>query len=144
MRVRLDSGSAGEVLELRGDGKALVRLGSLKLVVEPVRLTVLPASTRPAAASTRPGPALEVGADAPHEVDLRGLTGDEAEQMVLAALDAAVLAEHPWLRIIHGKGTGVVRERVRRVLEGDRRVRTHAFAPPNQGGSGVTVAELSA
>jgi DNA mismatch repair protein MutS2 len=143
-RVRLDSGSAGEVLELRGDGKALVRVGSLKLVVDPVRLTVLPAGTRLATAASRPGPAATAEASAPCEVDLRGLTGDEAEQVVLAALDAAVLAEHPFLRIIHGKGTGVVRERVRRVLEGDRRVRTHAFAPPNQGGSGVTVAEFSA
>ena len=40
----------------------------------------------------------------------------------VAAVDAAVLAEQPYLRIIHGMGTGVVRERVRRVVSGDRRV----------------------
>jgi DNA mismatch repair protein MutS2 len=78
------------------------------------------------------------------ELDLRGLTGDEAEAATLAAVDAAVLADQPYLRIIHGMGTGVVRERVRRVVAGDRRVKRYAFAPRNQGGTGVTIVEFSA
>ena len=53
------------------------------------------------------------------EIDLRGMTGDEAEAAALAALDAAVLADRPYLRIIHGKGTGVVRDRVQRLLSRD-------------------------
>jgi DNA mismatch repair protein MutS2 len=77
-------------------------------------------------------------------VDLRGLTGDEAEQATIAAVDAAVLADQPFLRIIHGMGTGVVRERVRRVVSGDRRVARFGFAPRNQGGTGVTIVEFSA
>jgi len=141
-RVRLEGGPTGEVLELRADGKAVVRVGSLKLVVEPSTVTILPGevgrSASPSAYHEPPERA------ASYEVDLRGMTGDEAEQSVLAAVDAAVLAEQPYLRIIHGKGTGVVRERVRRVLELDRRVARHGFAPANQGGSGVTVAEFGA
>jgi DNA mismatch repair protein MutS2 len=82
-------------------------------------------------------------AEPSYEVDLRGLTGDEAEQAIVGALDRAVLAEQPFLRIIHGKGTGVVRERVQQVLRRDRRVKSHAFAPSNQGGTGVTVAEFA-
>jgi DNA mismatch repair protein MutS2 len=62
--------------------------------------------------------------------------------VTLAALDAAILADHPYLRLIHGMGTGVVRETVRRVLASDRRVRKFDFAPRNQGGTGVTVAEF--
>jgi DNA mismatch repair protein MutS2 len=77
------------------------------------------------------------------EVDLRGMTGDEAEGATLAAVDSAVLAELPFLRIIHGMGTGVVRERVRRVLQRDRRVAKFDFAPRQQGGTGVTIAEFS-
>jgi DNA mismatch repair protein MutS2 len=77
------------------------------------------------------------------EIDLRGMTGDEAETAVVAAVDAAVLAEQPFLRIIHGMGTGVVRDRVRKVLEGDRRVTRFEFAPRNRGGTGVTVAEFA-
>jgi DNA mismatch repair protein MutS2 len=72
------------------------------------------------------------------------MTGDEAEQATVAAVDAAVLAEQPYLRIIHGMGTGVVRERVRREVSGDRRVARFGFAPRSQGGTGVTIVEFSA
>jgi DNA mismatch repair protein MutS2 len=71
------------------------------------------------------------------------MTGDEAETATIAAVDAAVLAEQPFLRIIHGMGTGVVRERVRRVVSSDRRISRYAFAPRNQGGTGVTIVEFS-
>ena len=71
------------------------------------------------------------------------MTGDEAEMAALAAVDAAVLAEQPFLRIIHGMGTGVVRERVQRVVAGDRRISRYSFAPRNQGGTGVTVVEFT-
>ena len=80
----------------------------------------------------------------PLEIDLRGLRGDEAESVTQAALDAAVLADNPYLRIIHGMGTGVVRETVRKVLAADRRVVKFDFAPRNQGGTGVTIAEFGA
>ncbi len=138
-RVRLDSGTVGEVLEVRTDGRVVVRVGSLKLVVEAAALTPLagPAPKRQPVAGRDPA---EVES---YEIDLRGLTGDEAEQVTLAALDAAVLSEQPYLRIIHGKGTGVVRERVHQLLKRDRRVKSYGFAPSNQGGSGATVAEFA-
>ena len=59
------------------------------------------------------------------------------------ALDAAVLEDLPYLRIIHGMGTGALKEVVRRLLSADRRVSRFAAASPNQGGAGVTVAELA-
>ena len=64
--------------------------------------------------------------------------------MTTAALDAAILSENPYLRIIHGMGTGVVRDRVRQVLKSDRRVVKFEFAPRNQGGTGVTIVEFGA
>jgi DNA mismatch repair protein MutS2 len=130
----------GEVFETRGDGKVVVRVGSLKLVLEPGSLTPVSGEpSRRAVPPSRPDPT-EAAA---YEIDLRGLTGDEAEQTVLAALDAAILAEQPYLRIIHGKGTGVVRERVQQVVRRDRRVKAHGFAPSNQGGTGVTMVEFA-
>jgi len=142
-RVRLESGSDGEVLEIRGND-VVVRVGSLKVVVD--RSTLSPLPNRPAAGP--PGrriaePPSRRATEPSYEVDLRGMTGDEAEQVVLGALDRAVLAEQPFLRIIHGKGTGVVRERVQQVIGRDRRVRSHGFAPANQGGTGVTVVEFA-
>jgi DNA mismatch repair protein MutS2 len=149
-RVRLPSGGIGQVLEVRADGTAVVAVGAMKFVLDGSMLTVLPPAeggSRKArdAASAAGGSASGGGADgASLEVDLRGLTGDEAEQATIAAVDAAVLAEQPFLRIIHGMGTGVVRERVRRVVSGDRRVTRFGFAPRNQGGTGVTIVEFSA
>jgi len=122
----------------------------MKVVLDAAMLTALPPVER---GGRRPRGVGNVAAGTPRggsdaaaalEVDLRGLTGDEAEQATIAAVDAAVLAEQPFLRIIHGMGTGVVRERVRRVVSGDRRVTRFGFAPRNQGGTGVTIVEFSA
>jgi DNA mismatch repair protein MutS2 len=81
--------------------------------------------------------------DAPSEIDLRGLTGDEAEAALILAVDSAIAAGLPWIRIIHGKGTGALRVRVTQVLKGDRRVATFSLAPAEQGGTGVTIVEFS-
>jgi DNA mismatch repair protein MutS2 len=119
----------------------------MKVVLDSSTLTVLPASApgdgEHKHSVSRGAALLSRGPAAPLEVDLRGLTGDEAEQATIAAVDAAVLAEQPFLRIIHGMGTGVVRDRVRRVVSSDRRVTRFGFAPRNQGGSGVTIVEFS-
>ncbi|HEU4525825.1 MAG TPA: Smr/MutS family protein, partial [Gemmatimonadales bacterium] len=149
-RVRLPSGGTAKVLELRTDGTAVVAVGGIKIVLDQSGLTRVPAdSSGPGADSkfpVRPSarPPVRPESAPALEVDLRGLTGDEAEQATIAAVDAAVLAEQPFLRIIHGMGTGVVRERVRRVVSGDRRVTRFGFAPRNQGGTGVTIVEFSA
>jgi DNA mismatch repair protein MutS2 len=140
--VRLESGARGQVLELRPDGKAVVALGDLRLVVAAARLVRLTPGQPGRPAAPPAGRGAGAGPEALPDVDLRGLTGDEAEQTVVAAIDAAVVAERPFLRIIHGKGTGVVRERVQQVIRRDRRVKAHSFAPPAQGGTGVTLVEL--
>jgi DNA mismatch repair protein MutS2 len=148
-RVRLPSGGTGQVLELRTDGTAVVTAGAMKVVLDAAMLTALPPAESGgrkvggAASATAASPT-DGGESSSLEVDLRGLTGDEAEQATIAAVDAAVLSEQPFLRIIHGMGTGVVRERVRRVVSGDRRVTRFGFAPRNQGGTGVTIVEFSA
>ena len=78
------------------------------------------------------------------EVSLRGLRADEAEAVLIKALDDAILADLPYLRIIHGKGTGALRQLVHDLLAQDRRVARFGFAPREQGGHGVTIAEFTA
>jgi DNA mismatch repair protein MutS2 len=143
-RVRLGTGSTGDVQEIRSDGKVVVAMGSMRVLVEAADLTPLPRASkrRTAEGSQRITAADEAAGSL--EIDLRGMTGDEAEQATVAAVDAAVLAEQPYLRIIHGMGTGVVRDRVRRVVSRDRRIARFGFAPRNQGGTGVTIVEFSA
>jgi DNA mismatch repair protein MutS2 len=76
------------------------------------------------------------------EIDLRGLRVDEMETELLHALDGAVRGDLRTVRIIHGKGTGALRERVAELLRGDPRVREFRLGAWNEGGAGVTVAEL--
>ena len=139
-RVRLATGGTGRVLELRGDGKAVVGAGNVRMVVPAEALTPVQGSNDaakqpPVLPSSRPP-------DTRNEIDLRGMRVDEAQAATVSALDSAILADHPFLRIIHGMGTGAVREAVRRILQTDRRVVKYDFAPRNQGGTGVTIAEF--
>ena len=76
------------------------------------------------------------------EVDLRGMRVDEMESALIAALDAAIRADLAELRIIHGKGTGALREHAAQMLRNDGRVASFRLGAWNEGGAGVTVAAL--
>jgi DNA mismatch repair protein MutS2 len=143
-RVRIGTGSVGEVRKVRADGRLEVMVGAMRMVVDASGVTPLgPGSAKPVSPAAGLTPSTGGSHESPAEVDLRGMTGDEAEAAAMQAVDAAFLAERPFLRIIHGMGTGVVRERVRRVAAGDRRIARFGFAPANQGGTGVTIVEFS-
>jgi len=77
------------------------------------------------------------------ELDLRGKTSEEALEALERYLDAAYLAGLPWVRIIHGKGTGKLREAVRRFLRGHPQVRSFEPGGDKEGGEGVTVVKLA-
>jgi DNA mismatch repair protein MutS2 len=76
------------------------------------------------------------------EIDLRGLRVVEVDDRLMQALDDAIRADLASLRIIHGKGTGALRERVIEMLRKESRVRAVRAGAWNEGGAGVTVAEL--
>ncbi|HJS47618.1 MAG TPA: Smr/MutS family protein, partial [Gemmatimonadales bacterium] len=135
-------GATAEVIELRPDGRLVAVAGAVRLVLEPTEVEVVAGGEGRTERRARAAAAELPEASGASQVDLRGLSGDEAELEVLAAIDRAVLADHPFLRVIHGKGTGVVRARVQELARRDRRVARFGFAPANQGGSGVTVLEL--
>lgn len=76
------------------------------------------------------------------EVDLRGLYGDEAVEMIDKYLDGAYLSSLNTLWIIHGKGTGALRKKVNSFLSKHPRVESFRLGNWNEGGSGVTVVKL--
>ena len=127
----------GKVVERRGDD-FVVEIGGVKLQLAPgaVAKTAAPEPAEKARAYVGPE------TDARPEVDFRGMTADEARMELIRAVDAAVLAGLPQLRIVHGKGTGVLRATVAEYVKTDTRVRSYFIAPPHEGGSGVTVLEL--
>jgi DNA mismatch repair protein MutS2 len=131
-------GRVGRVMEVR-DGSALVAVGAVKMSV-PVN------ALRTAEAPPAEGAVAWTG-DLPDihaqtEIDLRGMRADEVETVVMQALDAAVRADLRSLRIIHGKGTGALRDRVAEMLQKDSRVQSFRLGAWNEGGAGVTVAEF--
>ena len=76
------------------------------------------------------------------ELDLRGLTVDDMLIELDRYLDTAYLAGLPFVRIIHGKGTGALRQAVRDELRGHPLVSSFRAGEANEGGEGVTVAKL--
>jgi DNA mismatch repair protein MutS2 len=139
--VRIEaSGLQGVVVELR-DGRATVEVGGLRMQVPVAGLSVV-AAPQPAKQRRQ-----EVAWNAPDldvstEVDLRGVRAEEVAGRLQPALDAAIAADLPSLRIIHGKGTGALREVVGELLKTDGRIRTYRPGGVGEGGTGVTVAEL--
>jgi DNA mismatch repair protein MutS2 len=133
-------GKAARVIEMR-DGDIVVAVGAMKLTVPKKTVTRSAQPLPQEAAGVWTGDIPEV--HVPTEIDLRGLRPDEAEGVVLSALDAAVSADLRSLRIIHGKGTGALRDRVAEMLRKDTRVKEFRLGAWNEGGAGVTLAEFA-
>ncbi len=76
------------------------------------------------------------------QIDVRGYTVEDALEHVDRHLDAASRAGLPWVRIIHGKGTGALRRAVRNFLAEHPLVSTYEAGGDREGGEGVTVAKL--
>jgi DNA mismatch repair protein MutS2 len=77
------------------------------------------------------------------ELDLRGQTKEDALLRLDRYLDEAYLSGLPWVRIIHGKGTGVLRAAVRDALKDHPLVAVCEPGKDGEGGDGVTVANLA-
>jgi DNA mismatch repair protein MutS2 len=77
------------------------------------------------------------------ELDLRGMTVDDMLIELDRYLDQAYLSGLPFVRIIHGKGTGALRQAVREELRGHPLVSSFKAGENNEGGEGVTVVKLA-
>jgi DNA mismatch repair protein MutS2 len=137
--VRSLGDRVGQVMELR-DGNAVVAVGTLKLT--------LPLADLSRAARPQPSLSVSIRGDVPDahvasEIDLRGMRVGEVEDIVMHAVDNAVRADMKAIRIIHGKGTGALRERIAEMLQKEPRVTNFRLGAWNEGGAGVTVVELA-
>ena len=83
------------------------------------------------------------GASPGLELDLRGLRVDDGLSQLDSYLDAAYVAGLPFVRIIHGKGTGAMRTAIRDVLHGHPLVSHYERGGEKEGGDGVTVVNLA-
>jgi DNA mismatch repair protein MutS2 len=146
LRVRIGSlGRTGTVIELR-DARVMVEAGGVRLLLPTSDLEPLPRGDQEARTAERRtgtgGGYLKADMEAAIEVDLRGLRVDELEMKLGRALDAALVSGLPTFRIIHGKGTGALRDRVEALVRADPRVARHRPGERHEGGTGVTVVEF--
>jgi DNA mismatch repair protein MutS2 len=131
--------TTGQVTGLDGES-AEVQVGNFGVRVERRDLE----RRRPQEAPDRDVPAVERGHHPmpSAELDLRGQRVEEVLPRLEKYLDDAFLAGMPFVRIIHGKGTGALRRAVRQQLGHHPLVRSHRSGEQGEGGSGVTVAYL--
>ncbi len=127
---------AGRV-ERMGRGEAEVLLGSLRLRRPLEELTRAPEPEGGAVTAS-----WETSSASTGEVDLRGMSAEEALVELDSELDACLLAGSGTLLVIHGKGTGTLMRAVADMAGRDPRVVSHRQGAPAEGGTGVTVLEL--
>jgi DNA mismatch repair protein MutS2 len=130
------------VLAISAGGDADIQLGKFRLHLPIKRLELRQKAVKEAfntqVAVHTGGAAASPGL----ELDLRGERVEEGLERLERYLNSASLARLPWVRIIHGKGTGAMREAVREALKRNPLVRDARFGEPSEGGDGVTVARL--
>lgn len=140
-------GQRGEVLSIAdAHGHVAVQLGALKLRVAEADVARL---SRRQAQSESSTPAINLPPARPAtlapdlQLDLRGTRVEDGLEAVERYLNDAALAGMPFVRILHGKGTGALRQAIRQQLAHHPLVRSFAPAEANDGGDGVTVVSLA-
>ncbi|MEB3101092.1 endonuclease MutS2 [Ferviditalea candida] len=135
-------GQKGHVVEIAGDG-AVVQLGIMKMKVgkadiEPVAAPKPQKQYQPAGTGVKRTRDEHIRT----ELDLRGANLEDSLLEVDRFLDEAILANLGRVSIIHGKGTGVLRNGIQEYLRRHKHVQSYRLGNFNEGGTGVTLVEL--
>ena len=131
-----DPDRSGKVTVQAGIIKTKVSISDLQLLES--ETTVLRGKEKTKASSYR----VTVSRDFTDEIHLRGMTGDEAWNAVDKYFDEAQMAGFHTVRLVHGKGTGALRNALWGYLKTDRRVKSFRIGQFGEGDGGVTVVEL--
>lgn len=155
-KVRLATLNMQGVVTSLGEEEAEVQVGTLRIRTRLNELALagtadseaqpIQRKRRKILASTSPAPRTAVSAGLPVspglEIDLRGQRADEALEALDRYLDSAYLAGLPFVRIIHGKGTGKLRQAIREALSQHIQVKSFEPGADNEGGDGVTIVRI--
>lgn len=137
MAVRVQGYSqTGTLLETPSGKQVQIQVGSLKLKVSVDALTPI----APERAKTGMSSSLQKAMSATTEVQLRHMRAEDAEELLDKFLDEAVLAGLHQVRIVHGKGEGILRQVTRDMLKRHKAVKSYRDGDATEGGQGVTIA----
>ena len=143
----IDTQAAGEVIEIK-DKMARVETGSLRFVVpldkiERISKSDLKKSLRSTQVYRENDPGIvQRNINFKPEIDIRGVRGEEAINKVQELIDNALMVQHRNLRILHGKGNGILRQLVRQYLATVNVVKSFRDEHVEFGGAGITVVEM--
>ncbi|WP_147532568.1 endonuclease MutS2 [Bacillus marasmi] len=133
-------GQKGTLITRKSDGQWEVQIGILKMKVDETDLEYIstPKQEEKRHLATVKGRDYHVSL----ELDLRGERFENALMRVEKYVDDALLAGYPRVSIIHGKGTGALRQGVQEYLKNHRSVKKIRFGDAGEGGTGVTIVEF--
>ncbi len=140
----LKLGTKASVIAINKDGSYQLQAGILKLSAKADEIYLIEQDNPYQQKGDRPahsGREMKLSST-PSEVDLRGMDSIEAICVLERYLDEAMRGKLPTVRIIHGKGTGVLRSAVHQCLKKNRFVKTFRLGVYGEGEDGVTIAEF--
>ncbi len=138
----LKLGTKANVLAVNKDGTYQLQAGIMKITARPDEVYLLENETKAKAKKIIEGKVRDLKAAAQPELDLRGMAADEATLLLNNFLDSAYMGNLPTARIIHGKGTGVLRAAVQAELRRCKYVKSFRLGVYGEGESGVTIVEF--
>ena len=145
-RVRILSLNKEGTVESVHENTYTVTIGSLRFRTERDDLQLVKQAAAASGESCRrkysPHPELDASQSFVPELNVIGMTADDATDRVDKYLDEAFLAGVENIRIIHGHGKGILRRAIAQLLTNHPQVEKFALAPPEQGGGGATLVEL--
>lgn len=139
----LSYGQQGVITKKLADHEFEVQIGILKVKVtdrnvEKISTQAAPKKAERAVRSSRGLRSTRASS----ELDLRGQRYEEALTNLDRYIDSSLLAGLNTVTIIHGIGTGAIRNGVQQYLKRNRHVKSYSYAPANQGGTGATIVQL--
>lgn len=129
-----------EVVSIGRDGILSLRAGIMSVTAKQSEVRVIENAPKKKPAAVSTGKSLR--AAVPSEIDLRGMETLEALPVLDRYIDSAVMAKLERVTVIHGKGTGALRQAVQQALRKNKAVRSFRLGRYGEGESGVTVVEL--
>ena len=135
-------GTKAEVITVSGDGTLALQAGIMKINVKPNEVRLIEGAKKQFRKPVTKGETKLRAAGITPEIHVRGMLSDEATAAVEQFLDSAILSNLETVTIIHGKGTGVLRQAVHDILRRNKQVKEYRLGRYGEGESGVTIVTL--
>ena len=138
--IVLSYGQRGTLTNQLKDGRWEAQVGLIKMMLEEKEFDLVQAQQEAPVKKKQVNVVKRAGGKGPQaRLDLRGKRYEEAMEALDAFIDQALLNNMAQVDIIHGIGTGVIREGVTKYLQRNKQVKSFGYAPQNAGGSGATI-----